>query len=65
LHGFALNVDLDLAPFQRIHPCGFPDCRVTSMSAIRQTVVPVDIVKQELAQTFAAVFAFYWSTVVA
>jgi lipoate-protein ligase B len=21
LHGFALNVDLDLTPFQRIHPC--------------------------------------------
>lgn len=65
LHGFALNVDLDLTPFQRIHPCGFPDCRVTSMSAIRQAAVPVDIVKQELAQTFAAVFAFNWSTVVA
>ncbi|HWF59973.1 MAG TPA: lipoyl(octanoyl) transferase LipB [Nitrospira sp.] len=63
LHGFALNVDLDLTPFQRIHPCGFPDCRVTSMAAIRQTAVQVDIVKQELAQTFATVFALNCSTV--
>ncbi|HWG97401.1 MAG TPA: lipoyl(octanoyl) transferase LipB [Nitrospira sp.] len=63
LHGFALNVDLALTPFQRIHPCGFPDCRVTSMAAVRQTAVPVGVVKQELAQTFAAVFDLNWSTV--
>ena len=63
LHGFALNVDLALTPFQRIHPCGFPDCRVTSMAAVRQTAVPIGVVKQELAQTFAAVFDLNWSTV--
>lgn len=63
LHGFALNVDLDLTPFQRIHPCGFPDCRVTSMAAVRQTAVSVDVVKQELARTFATVFTLNWSTV--
>ena len=57
LHGFALNVDLDLTPFQRIHPCGFHDCRVTSMAAVRQKAVSVAVVKQELAQIFAAVFA--------
>ena len=63
LHGFALNVDVDLTPFQRIHPCGFSDCRVTSMAAVRRTAVPVGAVKQDLAQTFAAVFALNWSTV--
>ena len=57
LHGFALNVDLDLTPFRRIHPCGFPDCRVTSMSAVCQTAVPVDAVKKRLAQTFGSVFS--------
>lgn len=56
LHGFALNVDLDLTPFQRIHPCGFPDGRVTSMAAVCRTPVPVCTVKQELALIFAAVF---------
>lgn len=63
LHGFALNVDMDLTPFQRIHPCGFPGCHVTSMAAVRRTAVPVDVVKQELAQSFAMVFALNWSTV--
>jgi lipoyl(octanoyl) transferase len=63
LHGFALNVDMDLTPFQRIHPCGFSDCRVTSMAAVRQATVSVDAVKQDLAQTFGAVFAINWSTV--
>ncbi len=64
LHGFALNVDLDLTPFQRIHPCGFPDCRVTSMAAVCQTSVAVCDVKQKLAQTFATVFALNPTTVV-
>lgn len=58
LHGFALNVDLDLTPFQQIHPCGFPDCRVTSMAAVRQLPMSVGLVKQELAQTFATVFRY-------
>jgi lipoyl(octanoyl) transferase len=28
-HGLALNVDMDLAPFEAIDPCGFPGLRVT------------------------------------
>ena len=28
-HGLALNVDMDLAPFAAIDPCGFPGLRVT------------------------------------
>ena len=30
-HGVALNVDMDLTPFQAIDPCGFPGLRVTQM----------------------------------
>jgi lipoyl(octanoyl) transferase len=30
-HGIALNVDLDLRPFGRINPCGYPDLAVTSL----------------------------------
>lgn len=62
LHGFSLNVDLDLEPFQRIHPCGFSDCRVTSMAAVRRTAVPVGVVKQQLARIFATVFSLNWPT---
>jgi len=28
-HGLALNVDMDLAPFSAIDPCGFPGLQVT------------------------------------
>jgi len=63
LHGFALNVDMDLTPFQRIHPCGFTDCLVTSMAALRNTALSVNDIKHDLAQMFASVFALEWSTV--
>jgi lipoate-protein ligase B len=31
-HGFALNVDLDLTPFERFHPCGFDAAVMTSIA---------------------------------
>jgi lipoyl(octanoyl) transferase len=30
-HGLALNVDMDLEPFTRIHPCGLVDMQVTQL----------------------------------
>jgi len=30
-HGLALNVDMELAPFQRINPCGYADLAVTQL----------------------------------
>jgi lipoyl(octanoyl) transferase len=30
-HGLALNVDMDLAPFTAIDPCGYPGLKVTQM----------------------------------
>ena len=30
-HGVALNVDMDLSPFEAIDPCGYPGLRVTQM----------------------------------
>ncbi len=30
-HGLALNVDMDLEPYQRIHPCGYTDLEVTQL----------------------------------
>lgn len=34
-HGFALNVDNDLAPFRRMVPCGLPGVEMTSVAAER------------------------------
>jgi len=31
-HGVALNVDVDLEPFTRINPCGYPDLSVTRLA---------------------------------
>lgn len=30
-HGLSLNVDMDLSPFSRINPCGYPGMEVTSL----------------------------------
>lgn len=37
-HGVALNVDMDLEPFSRIDPCGYPGLSVTDM---RSCIGPV------------------------
>jgi lipoyl(octanoyl) transferase len=42
MHGFALNVSNDLAPFSYIHPCGVPDCAMTSVSRELGREVAVD-----------------------
>jgi lipoyl(octanoyl) transferase len=30
-HGLALNIDMDLEPFGRIHPCGYADLKMTQL----------------------------------
>jgi len=42
-HGFALNVDPDLASFERFRPCGFPGSVMTSLS--REIGRPVELVE--------------------
>ncbi|MDD9856804.1 MAG: lipoyl(octanoyl) transferase LipB [Gammaproteobacteria bacterium] len=39
-HGLSLNVDMDLRPYQRIDPCGYPGLALTQMS---RHISPVDI----------------------
>ncbi len=41
LHGLALNVDLDLAPFSRFQPCGLDGSLMTSVA--REAGRPVDV----------------------
>jgi lipoyl(octanoyl) transferase len=37
-HGLALNVDMELEPFDRINPCGYEGLRVTSMAKLLPNV---------------------------
>lgn len=37
-HGLALNVDMDLTPFQRINPCGMIGLEVTQLASLVQPV---------------------------
>ena len=41
-HGVALNVDMDLAPFSRINPCGYPGLAVTQLAELGG---PTDLVR--------------------
>lgn len=48
MHGFALNVNTDLTYFNHIHPCGFTDKGVTSLSAELGITLDFDAVKETL-----------------
>jgi lipoate-protein ligase B len=56
LHGFALDVDLDLSWFEAIVPCGLADADVTSMAQQVGKSPSVDAVKEALTEEFARRF---------
>jgi lipoate-protein ligase B len=60
IHGFALNVDLDLSPFSHIMPCGLAQCHITSMAEVRQCAVSPSVVAQQVAQEFVRTFNVQW-----
>ena len=60
IHGFALNVDLDLSPFSYIMPCGLTQCHITSMAEARQSALSSSVVAQQMAQEFARIFNIQW-----
>ena len=45
-HGLSLNVDMDLAPFSMINPCGYEGLEVTQMSALGIDAPPGRIAAQ-------------------
>ncbi len=42
-HGLALNVAMDLTPFQRINPCGYAGMQMTQVSALAPGVGIADV----------------------
>lgn len=49
-HGLALNVDMDMQPFQRINPCGYSGLRMTQLSELVAGPVSIDEVARRLEQ---------------
>ncbi|NJP04957.1 MAG: lipoyl(octanoyl) transferase LipB [Chloroflexaceae bacterium] len=55
-HGFALNINPDLAGFNQIVPCGIADRGVTSIAALRGWSPPMAEVSDRVVTNFAQVF---------
>ncbi len=55
-HGFALNVDPNLAHFDLIVPCGISDKAVTSMARVLNHSVDFHAVREHVAARFGQVF---------
>lgn len=48
-HGLALNIDMDLTPFDAINPCGYAGLQVTQLRAL-DVREPVETVSEKLSQ---------------
>lgn len=55
MHGFALNVCMDLSGFDRIVPCGITDCQVCNLNQFVPNIEFIKV-KEAIAQTFAKIF---------
>ncbi|MCB5160642.1 lipoyl(octanoyl) transferase LipB [Marinomonas algarum] len=51
-HGLALNVDMDLTPFNRINPCGYQGLQMVDMKRLN-SIVSLSDTKRQLANQLA------------
>ncbi len=55
-HGFALNVNIDLSPFQMINPCGLQQVEITSMQKLLKRSIPMPHLKALTISLFQTMF---------
>ncbi|MGH2961381.1 MAG: lipoyl(octanoyl) transferase LipB, partial [Solirubrobacterales bacterium] len=55
-HGFAINVNNDLQPFEWIVPCGIEACRVTSLSRELDAEQDMGAFMDAVAETFGVIY---------
>lgn len=60
MHGFALNVNTDMNYFNYIHPCGFVDKGVTSMTQELGHKLVMGEVKEVVKRKFGELFGMEW-----
>lgn len=51
-HGLALNVDMDLSPFQRINPCGYAGMEMIQLRDFTGAPTELDYYQEQLIQQF-------------
>ncbi len=56
-HGFSLNVNLDLAPFNLINPCGVSQMLITSLHQILGHEIPITEIKEKLHEILVETFS--------
>jgi len=62
-HGLSLNVNMDLEPFSRINPCGYPGLQVTQLRELGVTL-DLDAVAGELLPCLGRQLGYAdWSTI--
>ena len=61
MHGFALNVNVDLEPFSLFTPCGIEHCVMTSMSRVLGREPETQHVQISLTNHFAEIFGIQWT----
>lgn len=57
-HGLALNVHMDLGPFNQIAPCGYHGLTATDMAAYMTQPPSLEMVRQTLLDTILTYFSF-------
>lgn len=55
-HGFALNVDMDLAPFRAIVPCGMPALELADLSRAAGRPIPLAAVAAAVVRAWSSRF---------
>lgn len=58
MHGFAFNVNPDLSHFEWIIPCGIRDKGVTSLARLIGRAPKVDLVKEQVVESFCEVYGY-------
>jgi lipoyl(octanoyl) transferase len=56
-HGLALNINMDLSPFQRINPCGYQGMQMTQVIDLGGPA-DVNLIEQQLIQELVALMGY-------
>ncbi len=60
MHGFALNVNVDLQPFTLLAPCGIEGCTMVSMAKNLGRTIDSHGVRTQIAHHFGKIFGITW-----